>query len=253
MAYTLAIFSNITESLWRTMKKLLKLLCVFFTSLLTLGLSAQVTQSTDPALISLEAETFLKKQVSQLEENEGKVEITVNKLDPRLKLQACDQLVPFLTPGSKAWGKITLGVQCMTPKPWTIYLSANIKVFGGYFVTNKAVSMGQILTEQDIVILQGEVSSLPSGIITDKKQAIGKTMLASYPAGINLRKEMFKLIPVIQQGQSIKVSSIGIGFTVSNEATALNNAAEGQIAKAKTAGGQIISGIARVGGVIEVN
>ncbi|MFZ6800284.1 flagellar basal body P-ring formation chaperone FlgA [Undibacterium sp. Di24W] len=235
------------------MKKLKKLICVFFTCSLAFNLSAQVTQNIDSATIIREAEIFLKNQTKLLEENEGKVEITVNKLDPRLKLQACDQLVPFLTPGSKAWGKITIGVQCSTPKPWTIYLGANVKVSGGYFVTNKAVSMGQMLTEQDLVKIQGEISSLPPGTITDEKQAIGKTMLANYPAGVNLRKEMFKLIPVIQQGQSIKVSSSGNGFTVSNEATALNNAAEGQVAKAKTAGGQIISGIARVGGVIEVN
>jgi flagella basal body P-ring formation protein FlgA len=235
------------------MKKLKKLICVFFTCSLAFDLNAQVTQSIDSATITREAEIFLRNQTKLLEENESKVEITVNKPDPRLKLQVCDQLVPFLTPGSKAWGKITLGVQCKAPKPWTIYLGANVKVFGGYFVTNKAVGMGQILTEQDLVKIQGEVSSLPSGIITDEKQAIGKTMLANYPAGVNLRREMFKLIPVIQQGQSIKVSSSGNGFTVSNEATALNNAAEGQVAKAKTAGGQIISGIARVGGVIEVN
>lgn len=236
------------------MKKKLKYLCASFMTALTVNVSAQ---NIDATTMTQAAEAFLIEQVKLLQVAQpqlvSEVKISVNKPDPRLKLQACDDLKPFLTPGSKAWGKITLGIQCRAPKSWTIYLAANVMVFGDYFVTSKTVNMGQVLTEQDLVKLQGEVSSLPASIIADEKQAIGKTMLATYPAGVSLRKEMFKIIPVIQQGQSIKVSSTGYGFTVSNEAIALNNAAEGQIAKAKTASGQVISGIARMGGVIEVN
>jgi flagella basal body P-ring formation protein FlgA len=232
------------------MKNLVKLFCLCLMSLIVLELGAQTMDSN---LISQEAEKFLKQQTAAMQESQRTVEITVNQLDPRLKLQACDQLNPFLTPGSKAWGKITLGVQCSSPKPWTIYLAANVKVFGDYFVINRAVVLGQVLTEQDLTKLHGEISSQPAGIITDPKQALGKTMLASYAAGVSLRKDMFRIIPVIQQGQTVKVSSSGAGFTVSNEAIALNNAGEGQIAKAKTSNGQTISGIAKIGGIIEVN
>jgi flagella basal body P-ring formation protein FlgA len=242
--------ANWQASSGTTMKNQAKLfyICVLFLAAFELG-----AQTMDSNLISLEAEKFLKQQTQAIQDSHRKVEITVGQLDPRLKLQACEQLIPFLTPGSKAWGKITLGMQCSSPKPWKVYLAANIKVFGDYFVTNRAVSLGQVITEQDLTKLQGEISSQPAGIITDPIQAIGKTMLASYAAGVSLRKDMFKIIPVIQQGQTIKVSSSGAGFTVSNEAVALNNAGEGQVAKAKTVNGQVISGIAKIGGIIEVN
>ncbi len=234
------------------MKKLMKLLCIYALINPALDAKAQV-QTIDPAQITLEAELFLKEQTKPLLATQAKVEISVNKPDPRLKLQNCEKLTPFLTPGSKAWGKITLGIQCSAPKAWTVYLAANVKVFGDYLVTNKAVRMGQVLGEQDLVKLQGEVSSLPAGFIAEEQLAIGKTMLATHPAGVSLRKEMFKVIPVIQQGQAIKVSSSGIGFTVTNDAVALNNAVEGQIARARTTGGQVVSGIAKLGGFIEVN
>jgi flagella basal body P-ring formation protein FlgA len=56
----------------------------------------------------------------------------------------------------------------------------------------------------------------------------------------------------VQQGQSVRVVSSGPGFRVSTEARALNNASEGQIAQARTASGQVVSGIAKAGGVVEV-
>nr|WP_291983235.1 flagellar basal body P-ring formation chaperone FlgA [Candidatus Accumulibacter sp. ACC005] len=56
----------------------------------------------------------------------------------------------------------------------------------------------------------------------------------------------------VQQGQSVKLQSTGAGFSVSNEGKALNNASDGQIAQVRTASGQVVSGVARPGGVVEV-
>jgi flagella basal body P-ring formation protein FlgA len=77
-------------------------------------------------------------------------------------------------------------------------------------------------------------------------------MQSAYPSGTSFRNDMFKSIPVIQQGQSIKIVSEGPGFRVSNDAVAINNANEGQVTRAKTASGVIVSGVARAGGFIEI-
>ncbi|MBY0574209.1 MAG: flagella basal body P-ring formation protein FlgA, partial [Undibacterium sp.] len=69
---------------------------------------------------------------------------------------------------------------------------------------------------------------------------------------VSLHLGMFKQVPVIKDGQTIKINNNGLGFKVSNEATAIGNASEGQLARAKTASGQVIAGIARFGGIIEV-
>lgn len=206
------------------------------------------TTNIDPGLISSEVEKFLRLQINNIE---GDSEITVKPVDSRLKLQACADLNTFLPPGSKVWGKVTVGLRCLTPKPWTIYVAAQVRVFGEYYVTKNAIQAGQIMTEQDLVKIRGELSNQAPGTVTKLEQAIGKTMIAAYPAGTSVRQDMFKLIPIIQQGQTVKIVSQGIGFRVSNDAIALNNAAEGQLTRAKTNSGQLVSGIARTGGIIE--
>jgi flagella basal body P-ring formation protein FlgA len=207
------------------------------------------TQSEQSIAISKEAENFLRLQTSQLT---NEIEVSVKPIDSRLKLQTCDELTGFLPPGTKAWGKVTVGVRCTKPKPWTIYLAAQVRVFGDYYVTKNAVNAGQKITENDVVKIRGEISNQAPGTILSIDNALGKTMLSGYPAGVSLRTDMFKLTPIIQQGQSIKVISQGAGFRVSNDAIALNNASEGQITKAKTQSGVLVSGIARSGGFIEV-
>ena len=183
--------------------------------------SQQMPSSMDITRITSEVEKFLKQQTSHLGDE---TEIIVRPIDPRLKLQACEQMSPFLPPGSKVWGKVTVGIRCDNPKPWTLYASAQVRVFGEFFVTKNAVSAGQTLTELDVVKVHGELSNQPAGLSLQQQSIIGKISNGSYPAGVSIRQDMFKTVPVIQQGQNIKIYSQGVGFRVSNDGIALNNA-----------------------------
>jgi flagella basal body P-ring formation protein FlgA len=99
----------------------------------------------------------------------------------------------------------------------------------------------------------GDLGALPASVLTDPAQAIGKTARQGVAVGQPLRSELLSAAWAVQQGQSVKLLSSGAGFSVSNEGKALNNAAEGQVAQVRTASGQLVSGIARQGGIVEVN
>ncbi len=183
----------------------------------------------------------------------GEAEISVGTIDGRLNLAECQALVPFLPTGSKAWGKTTVGVRCTAPSNWTIYLRANVQITAEYYVAAHSISKGQILALEDLSKIKGEISNLPVGFINNPDQAIGKAIQVSVSSGTLLRIDSLKNPAVVQQGQSVRVISIGNGFQVTTEAQAINNASEGQIAKAKTANGATLSGIAKAGGIIEIS
>lgn len=194
-------------------------------------------------------ESFLRKRQT---EPLSQVQIEVGKIDPRLKLASCDQLENFLPPGTKEWGKITVGVRCLNPKPWTLYVAATIRVFGDYVRTTRPLSAGQQLSESDLHLAKGEISNFSPGLVTRLDNAVGKTLSNSQAAGVSVHQQMFKLIPLIQSGQAVKIFTRGAGFVASNDGIAMSNAAEGQVAKARTHSGQIISGYVTAAGSIEI-
>lgn len=212
--------------------------------------TAQVpTQRQDPALMRQSAEQFLKIQTAGLP---GTVNVTVGQIDARTSLPACAALEAFMPNGSRVWGKTTVGIRCTTPSPWTVYISATVQIMAEYLVTAAPLAQGQLIGPNDIAKVKGDLTMLPSGIITDPAQAIGRTLASSLRTGSPLRNDILRSQQAVQQGQTVRVVSAGPGFRVSTEAKALNNATDGQVAQARTTSGQVVSGVAKTGGVVEV-
>ena len=198
--------------------------------------------------IKVKVEEFLTTQAIGYP---GKVTVSATPVDRNLKLPACPQLQVFLPPGSRVWGKTNIGVSCDMPA-WKVYLQANISVMSQYITAAAPLTQGRVVTSQDLMYQSGDLAQLPSGIFTDPEQVIGRTVGVSLQAGTVLRQEMLKVSPIVLQGQKVVLNSIGDGFQVSAEGQALTNAGEGQVVQVKVASGQVISGIARNGGQIEV-
>lgn len=207
------------------------------------------TPRQDPAALRQTVEQFLRVQSAGLP---GDVNITVGQLDARSNLPACVAPEVFMPNGSRIWGKTTVGVRCAAPSPWTIYISATVQVLGEYVVVASPLAQGQMVGPNDLAKAKGDLTTLPNGIVTDASQAIGRTVTASLKAGTPLRNDALRSQAAVQQGQTVRVVSAGPGFRVSAEGRALNNATEGQVAQARTASGQVVSGVAKAGGVVEV-
>lgn len=182
----------------------------------------------------------------------GKVSVHAGAIDPNLKLAQCPDMQVFLPTGSRAWGKTSVGVRCNAPSVWTIYVQATVNVAAQYLVAASPLAQGRVVTSQDLIFESGDLTQLPAGVFTDAEQAVGRTVNISMNAGTVLRQEMLKLPPVVQRGQTVMLTSIGKGFSVSAEGQAMANANEGQVVQVKVASGQIVAGIAHNGGQIEV-
>lgn len=203
----------------------------------------------EPGAIRQTAEQFLRTQSAGLP---GDVEVAVGSLDSRLNLAQCPTPEAFLPNGSRLWGKTTVGVRCTAPATWTVYVTATVRVTGDYVAVATPLVQGQQINANDLTKMKGELTALPAGVITDVSQAIGRTAAMSLQAGAPLRRDMLRQQQAVQQGQVVKLISSGPGFKVSTEGRAMANGSEGQLIQARTPAGQIVSGIAKAGGVMEV-
>lgn len=242
------------------MKSLLKApsLLLLLQALSGFSALAQTTMAAAPAasprqdLGALQkiAEQFIDIQTTGLS---GTVSAAVDPVDNRLSLAACAAPQAFLPNGSRLWGRTSIGIRCTAPSPWTVYLRATVQVVAEYIVTTAPLAQGQTIGPDNISKVKGDLSNLPNGIITDASQVIGRVANISLAAGAPIRLDALRSNRVVQQGQIVRVVSTGPGFQITAEGRALTNANEGQIAQAKTPAGQVISGIAKTGGILEVN
>jgi flagella basal body P-ring formation protein FlgA len=220
-----------------------------------LGCSALSLATTT---VARQDETALRKAVEQflIDQSKGlpgEVNVTVGPLDPRLFLASCPGFETFLPQGNKAWGRTTVAVRCTEPAHWTLYISAMVHVNGDYVAAVTPLAQGQQVSDKDIAVVHGDLTALPPGIITSPSQAIGMTVARSVPAGMPVRQDALKSQQAVSSGQVVRLVSSGEGFSVSAEGRALSNAGEGQTVQARTVNGQVVSGIARLGGTVEVN
>lgn len=203
----------------------------------------------DMALLKAKVMDFLQIQTAGYP---GKVTISVGSIDPNLRLSSCADVQVFLPAGSRAWGKTSVGLRCTVPNAWTIYVQSTVNVMAQYLVAAVPLAQGHAVTSQDLIFETGDLTQLPAGIFTSIDQAVGRIVNISMLAGTILRQEMVKIPPIVQQGQTVMISSAGKGFRVTAEGKALSKANEGQIVQVKVASGQVVTGIVRQGGQIEV-
>ncbi len=204
---------------------------------------------TPQAPIYKAVEDFLRTQTQGLP---GKASFRITPLDTRTQLSACDALEPFFPSAAPPWGRVTVGVRCLGPSSWTVYVQAQVSVQTKYLVAARSLAAGQVLEASDVISRNGDLGTLPATILMEAEQAIGRTVKIGIASGQPLRSDQLIAPWAVQQGQTVRTVSQGDGFSVSSEGKALNSAVEGQIVQVRTPSGQTVSGIARMGGIVEV-
>ena len=191
---------------------------------------------------------FLQQQAQGLP---GNVSITVNTVFPR-GLAACTSLAPFMPTGSRMWGRTTIGVRCVGDRPWTLYVQARVSVQATYYVAARSLAPGDVLSAADLVAHDGDLTTLPMAVIIDPSQAVGSVALMRVSEGMPLRRDMIRSASAVTVGQTVRIVANGQGFSISSEGSAMNNASPGQTVRVKTAAGQIIQGVVKDGGTVEI-
>lgn len=229
------------------MKSLLRLLPALLAGSLALPATALAQQAAAPVEAAVRA--MLERESAGLP---GTVELEVGTLDPANQLPPCAELEAFLPSGAIAWGQLSVGVRCSSPVSWAVYLPARVRVITDYVVTQRGLRPGQIIGPEDITLERGDLAAQSGRVLTDPSRAIGVHTRRGIAAGSPLREDHLRLPPAVESGQSVKIVGIGSGFAVGGEGRALNRAADGETVRVRLPNGNIVSGIARAGGVVEM-
>ncbi|MDP2694804.1 MAG: flagellar basal body P-ring formation chaperone FlgA [Gallionella sp.] len=204
--------------------------------------------------------SFVQQQTATLP---GKIAFQIDEIDRRVIQPKCTELEAFLPTGSRLIGKTSIGVRC-APSPhkegaddrsvrttgWRIFVPVQIRINLNLLTSARQLPPGHTLQEQDLASQSTETSQ-PGGF-TDPKQVLGKVLRHGIAAGQVLRESMLRHPYSVTQGQIVQLAVQGNGFSIRSEGVALKNASEGQTVQIRVGPGRVISGVARVGGVVEI-
>lgn len=189
-----------------------------------------------PDAIIAQVESFLRARAQAYP---GEAEITVEP--PRLTSQAsCDQLEVFLSGNTTLRSRMSVGVRCLAPQAWSLYITANIRLVGHYYVANRAIPAGQVLSLDDLDMREGDLLR-DRQAITDPAHIVGYITTRRIPPGGEVRGNALRDPQSIQRGQAVRTIARGVGFVVTGEGQALEAGAPGMQIQIRSSSGQIIT------------
>ena len=190
----------------------------------TTALSAGATQSHDSI------REAARRHV--LEKNTGYTvppTVSVNRLDSRLRLQACDRpLETFSPPARRKLGRITVGVRCNGAKPWSLYVPVSVSIITKVVVAARDLPRGAILTASDLKLVEQDIARLNRGYIEQPTQAIGKITKRSLQRGHVLTPKQISTPLAVKKGNRVAIVASNSAIQVRMRGKALSNGATGE-------------------------
>ena len=148
-------------------------------------------------------------------------QVTVGRLDSRLKLPGCTgALEAFTPPGRKRTGRTTVGVRCNGAKPWSLYVPVTVSVMGEVVVATRDLMRGQMISASDIELAERDLTQLHSGYLSTLDLAVGKRVKRTIRQGRIVKPIQIAAPTLIKKGAevTIKASSDRIQITTKGKA-----------------------------------
>lgn len=182
------------------------------------------------------------------------IEINVGRIDRRLKLTACQSSPEaFLPAGAKLQGKLTVGLRCLGPRPWTVYVPAQIKIFANVITAAQPLLRGTEITADNVTSVRKELGYLRTGYFTKPQAVIGKILTQNLVAGQAITPKRLKARILVHRGEKVTIVATAGALKVRGKGKALKDAAKGELVSVRSSRSKrIVQGIVTKAGTVNV-
>lgn len=193
--------------------------------------SAAAAITTTDELIGA-AESFLEQAVVeylQRSEIQGRHEVSINRLDPRLRLPECDQALSVrLESPAQPIGRVTTRVRCDGSTPWTVFVPGEVRLYREVLILTRPMKRMSVIKASDIAVVERDVGQLNQGYLTDISQAVGKKLTRQMPSEQVLAPNNLEVAEAIRKGDQVVISARSATINVRMPGEALSNGAPGE-------------------------
>jgi flagella basal body P-ring formation protein FlgA len=176
---------------------------------LTLSAAAQAENVTLPEQLIGVTQGFLEFTVEDYlatSQTEGRYQIEVNNLDPRLRMPACDrELTATLESPAQPLGRVTVRVRCEGSGPWTVFVPAQVKLFREVVTTTRPMKRDSVIGEGDVSLRERDVGSLGQGYLVSLDEAVGMKLVRPTVVDQVLTPVFLEQMALIQKGDQVVI------------------------------------------------
>jgi flagella basal body P-ring formation protein FlgA len=209
-------------------------------------------QWQDHAAIRSTAQSFLNAFAES--HHEGRSEVRLGQLDPRLKLKSCSApLEAAMPPGGREIGNTTISVRCRDQDGWNIYISARIDVFGPVLITRYPLTRGDLIREDDLEQVERNIADLPYGYYRDTEPLRGMLTKRTIAAATVVTPQMLQAPKLIKRGERVTVVAESGVLSIRTVGKALSDGKSGDMVRVQSEGSnKVVNGIVVSQGVVKV-
>jgi len=229
-------------------KNKLSLLCS-----LMLAMNANANADGLHALDNIEQVAY-EYALAMAQERFDSPQIAMGTLDSRLRLQACDtDLNAFSKLVGTGMGNQTIGIKCISPVAWTVYVPVKVKVLQAVVVAVRSLAANQIIRASDVKLQQRDIGSLRQGYINNTRMIVGQELKYPVSLGTVIKPQSVQAQKLVRRGEHIMlVASVG-KMEVRMSGTALSDASLGQRVRVKNSSSKrVVEGIVDAPGIVKV-
>ena len=169
----------------------------------------------------------------------GKLEIKVASLDPRIKIKPCLSKLNANIPENHKGRNVNVKIVCKDPIPWKIYIPVKINRTIPVLVATKVLVKGSVINRLNTTIEYRNENSMRGENVSDITKVAGGRLKRRLSKGgvISPRN-----ICLVCKGEAVTIIAKSDGFTIKTKGSALSDGSIDQEVRIKNSGsGRIIN------------
>ncbi len=114
-----------------------------------------------------------------------------------------------------------------------VRMTGDLRLFGTVVSTLKKLNRNEIVGESDVAAKRQDISMLDAGLIHDPKEAVGKKLKTSLPAGAILYAQALDAPTLVHRGERVTIMATSQAIKITAPGEARNSGALGETIRVK--------------------
>jgi flagella basal body P-ring formation protein FlgA len=181
---------------------------------------------TGPQDILDAGRAFMERYAGELEADGLEAEFSLGTLDPRLSLAPCtdDRIGVEFSSDPMQTTQPSLRVSCQGKRPWRMYLSVSLDIYGDALVAARPLNRGDRISQAMVTTDRVAVNAIRQGTITRPEDLIGLELKRPVRAGTPFTPHLVITPDAVSRGDHVMIIARSRVFAVRTRGKALANA-----------------------------